>query len=216
VWIDEYATVSTDSGEGARLIAELVADGVAGTADFGRFVNNTTYFRPSAFDERAAMPTLLRLLPSLTDRELVGTVAAHLRRPWARPAAFPELFRAFHRFASAETTVGWTIGDALVCAADYHRVPELIDVCSDRRFGASRQMVVDAMWRFRKSPEVAPLLQSLLHDATVAGHAASALRRTIGDAAALSLMVAARNEAEDRAAQRGLDRNIRRATRNLT
>jgi hypothetical protein len=58
--------------------------------DFGRFVNNTTYFRPSAFDERAAMPTLLRLLPTLTDRALVGTVAAHLRRPWARPTAFPK------------------------------------------------------------------------------------------------------------------------------
>ncbi len=162
------------------------------------------------------MPTLLRLLPSLTDRDLVGTVASHLRRSWARPAAFPELLKAFIRFALPGTNIGWAIGDALACVADYRRVPEVIEVCSDRRFGTSREMVVDAMWRFKKNPEVAPLLESLLYDATVSGHAAGALRRTIGGEAALPLMLAARNAADDRRAQRGLDRNIRKASRSPT
>jgi hypothetical protein len=211
--IDQNAAVVTGKSEVDRLIAALVADGVAGVEDFGRFISNPTYFRPSAFDELAAMPTLLRLLPTLTDRDLVGTVAAHLRRPWARPSAFPELLRAFNRFAPGADGIGWAIGDALASAADYQRVPELIEVCSERSFGTSRQMVVDAMWRFKKNPEVAPLLESLLRDATVAGHAAGALRRTIGEQAALPLMIAARNEAEDRSAQRGLDRNIRKASR---
>jgi hypothetical protein len=56
------------------------AAGVNGVEDLGRFVNDVTYLRPSMFDERAAMPVLLELLPTLTDPTLVRAVAAHLRR----------------------------------------------------------------------------------------------------------------------------------------
>ena len=42
--------------------------GVSGFADFGRFVNNTEYFQASQFDEQSAMPVLMGLLPSLTDK----------------------------------------------------------------------------------------------------------------------------------------------------
>jgi hypothetical protein len=43
-----------------RLRAVLASEGIAGTEDLGRFVSNVEHFRPSAFDERAAMPILLR------------------------------------------------------------------------------------------------------------------------------------------------------------
>jgi hypothetical protein len=83
-----------------QLVREsLMLAGVAGTEDLGRFVNDTRYLQPSAFDERAAMPILLELLPRLTDPRLVAAVAAHLRRPWARPAAFGPLVDAFRRWA---------------------------------------------------------------------------------------------------------------------
>jgi len=41
------------------------------------------------------MPVLLELLPTLMDLTLVSAVAAHLRRPWARPTAFGPLVGAF-------------------------------------------------------------------------------------------------------------------------
>lgn len=57
-------------------------------AIWGYFVNNAA-FRPSTFDERVAMPVLLRELPSLSDpRIVVVVVVEHLHRPWARPDAF--------------------------------------------------------------------------------------------------------------------------------
>jgi hypothetical protein len=73
----------------------LVAAGVEGAEDLGRFVSDGRYLQPSKFDEWAAMPVLLELLPRLTDPTLVSAVAAHLRRPWARPAAFGPLVDAF-------------------------------------------------------------------------------------------------------------------------
>jgi hypothetical protein len=46
-------------------------------------------------------------------------------------------------------------------------------------------MIVDALWRFRKSPPVVPTLVSLITDPAVALHGLSALRRSIGPVAAL-------------------------------
>jgi hypothetical protein len=48
----------------------LMLAGVAGAEDFGWFVNDARYWQLSAFDERAAMPVLLELLPTLTDPRL--------------------------------------------------------------------------------------------------------------------------------------------------
>lgn len=56
----------------SRVQAALAEAGVAGVHDFGRFVSNTKYFEPSSFDERAAMPVLLTVLPTLTDPKVVG------------------------------------------------------------------------------------------------------------------------------------------------
>jgi hypothetical protein len=71
-------------GEWRTVRDALTSAGVMGAEDLGRFVNNTTYVRLSKFDEQAAAPTLLRVLPALKDPRLVTAVAAHLRRPWLR------------------------------------------------------------------------------------------------------------------------------------
>jgi hypothetical protein len=72
---------TSTSAAGSARDGSLAAAGVIGVEDLGRFVNDVTYLRPSMFDERAAMPVLLELLPALTDPTLVRAVAAHLRRP---------------------------------------------------------------------------------------------------------------------------------------
>jgi hypothetical protein len=164
---------------------ELVRAGVEGAEDLGRFVNDVRYLRSTRFDERAAMPVLLELLPRLTDATLVRAVAAHLRRPWARPAAFGPLVDAFRRWAPQGGDAGWQLGDALASAAGPHDLPVLLDLASDAGYGTARQMIVDSLWRFRKSPLVEPALVALVTDPAVALHAMSALRRSIGPAAAL-------------------------------
>jgi len=163
----------------------LVAAGVEGAEDLGRFVSDVRYLRPSKFDERAAMPVLLELLPTLMDLTLVSAVAAHLRRPWARPTAFGPLVDAFRLWAPLSADAGWQLGDALASAARPDDLPVLLDLVSDTRYGMARQMIVDSLWRFRKPPLVEPALVSLITDQAVALHAMSALRRSIGPASAL-------------------------------
>jgi len=52
---DDWATVKN----------ALRAAAVPGVDEFGRFVNNTKYFEPSGFDDVAAAPVLVALLPAL-------------------------------------------------------------------------------------------------------------------------------------------------------
>jgi hypothetical protein len=101
------------TSEWEQLRAKLAAEGVSGTEDLGRFVRNVEHFRPSTFDERAAMPVLMRELARLTDPKLVSAGAGHLARGWARPDAFIPLREAFIRWAEADAVTGWHIGDAL-------------------------------------------------------------------------------------------------------
>ena len=175
-----------------RVRAALRDHGVAGAADLGRFVNDGRYFRPSELDERAAMPVLVALLPTLSDARVVCAVASHLRRPWARPAAFPALLDAFRRWAVLDDpAAAWALGDSLANAARSEDLRVLLDVADNRGYGRARQMVVHALWRFRSSAAVAPALVLLLDDPDVALHAMSALRRCVGSEAALPYLRAA-------------------------
>jgi hypothetical protein len=154
--------------------------GVSGFEDLGRFVNNTEHFRPSALDERAAMPVFIELLPRLSDPKLVGAVASHLRRPWARPTAYEVLLNTFERWAALDATAAWHIGDALASAATKDDVSEMLGLATATKYGIARQMIVDSLWRFKADTDVEPVLVSLINDPDVALHAMSALRRAVG------------------------------------
>jgi len=172
-----------------RVLLALTDAGVRGAVEFGRFVSNTQHFRPSDFDERAAMPVLLRLLPSLTDRKVVGAVAGHLRRSWARPAAFEALLAAYQRWGTEdETGAGWHLADALVAASELGHLDDLLALAAAGRYGKSRQMLVNSLWRFGSDARVSPVLAVLCADRTVAVQAMSAYRRTVGNEAALPLL----------------------------
>lgn len=194
-----------------RVRHELTAAGVEGVVDFGRFVSDTTHFRASRFDERAAMPTLLAILPSLTDPRVVAAVAGHLRRAWARPSAFPVLRDAFVRWSELNDGAGWALGDALGTAADKARVGDLIELAANSSHGKARQMVVYSFRRFKSDERVPAVLAKLLTDPDVALHAAGALRHVLGNAAALPFLRAAREQAIDFTAVASLDREIKKA-----
>jgi hypothetical protein len=182
------------SEEWESLRNDLADAGVAGDEDLGRFVSNVEFFQASTFDEKAAMPILIKALPSLSDPALVSAVAGHLRRPWARPAAFNVLLDAFRRWAARNPTVGWQLGDALGNAAVIDCLDDLLGVCENARYGTTRQMPVAALARFKRSPLVAPALLRLIYDPDVGLHAMSALRRVLGPAEALPHIEAVEHE----------------------
>ena len=163
------------------LLRGLVEHGVAGAEDFGRFVSNVTYLRPSNFDERAAMPVLIDALPRVHDPVLASTIASHLRRAWARPAAYEALLSAFKRFGVGSSSTGWAIGDSLASAATTKDAPELLRIVTNERFGTNRQMIVFSLHRFKSVVDVAAVLKTLTEDSEVSLHAMSAYRRTVGN-----------------------------------
>jgi hypothetical protein len=152
---------------------------------FGRFVNDTTHFAPSAFDVEASWPVLLEWFPRLNQPGLVETAAFYLGRPEPRVLAFPVLEAGFRHWASRDAVPGWTIGASLAATATIAQLPQLLDLVTDERFGKDRQMIVHTLWRYRKSELVAPILIDLIHDPDVSLHGTSALRQTLGNAPAV-------------------------------
>lgn len=67
-----------DDWQRARLLVTKLI--VIRADDLGRFVNNTDYFRPSQLAERASMPVLLQLLPTVSNAKLTCAIAGRLRR----------------------------------------------------------------------------------------------------------------------------------------
>jgi hypothetical protein len=203
------------TGDWARLKSALTDAGIAGAQDVGRFVSNTELFEASSFDERAAMPVLIEMLPTLSEPKVVSAVAGHLRRPWARPGAFEPLRAAFERWADDDSGVGWALGDALGSAAGKRDGPALLSLAVDPRYGRSRQMIVSALSRFKKDPAVAPALESLIDDPDVALHAMGALRMVIGNERALPFLRRIRDTHEDPQVRGQAIAQIRKAERAL-
>jgi hypothetical protein len=77
------------------------------------------------------------------------------------------------------------LDDALASAAQVRDLSGSLDLVAEARYGTTRRMIVKSLWRVRKSPLVEPALVALITDPAVALHAISALRRSIGPAAAL-------------------------------
>lgn len=158
----------------------LLAAGVRGVEDLGRFVNNTEFFAPSRLDERAAAPVLLELLPELTNPQVVATVGRHLQGPWVRPGGYEVVLAAFKRWATWPGEAGWVLSDTLARAADKSRARDFLELAVDDRLGSARCFIAGALWRFKAVAEVEPALRRLVTDPEVAPMAMTALQRVIG------------------------------------
>jgi len=156
------------------------------------------------------MPVLLDLWPRLTLPSVVTAVAGHLRRPWARPA-FPALLTAFYRWAPQDNHTAWAIGNALATAAGKQHLPELLAIARNPGYGATRAVIVDCLWRFRKDNRVAEVLVRLLDDADVCLPAMSALRRTLGNNAVLPYLRRTRDHHPDPKIRQHAGKQVRRA-----
>jgi hypothetical protein len=207
--METFARMVSVPDEKQRVIDTLRAAGVSGADDFGYFVN-PEHFRPSEFDQRAALPVLLDLLPSLTDAKVVAAAARHLRQRAARPTAFVPLLGAYERWATnTDLDTGWALGDALVTAATTQNAAALFHLAVKREYGKSRQMIVYQLWRFRSEPETQHVLASLLEDPDVSLHAISSYRRTVGDETALPILVKLEAKSEDPKVRKQAERAVR-------
>lgn len=206
-------------GLGAAIIAIVTTDtesirqaledaGVTGSHDFGRFVNDIDHFAPSTFDERAAMPVLISLLPVLSDVASVNATARHLGRPWARPAAFDPLYHAFLYWAPQNENLGWTIGDSLITTSTIKNLGTLLALSLDSQFGRSRQMIVNSLWRFKKDSRVADALITLIEDRDVSLQAMSALRRAVGNGEAIAHLIRVRDTSTDQIVRKQAQKSI--------
>lgn len=118
-----------------------------------------------------ALPVLLDWLTDLDDRLPAGherdTVREGLARALtvkaARPVAAAEMIRQFRSPAADAGKLRWTFGNALSIVADDSVIDEVIDLFTDRRWGADRQMLAGVLVRSR-DPRAGQALVSQLDD----------------------------------------------------
>lgn len=180
------AVSQVGNGSMGALLAEL--------AEVGFPVASLTELRTSGARYRAAVPVLLRWLPTVSDRQAKEDLVRALSVPWARPVAARPLIDEFERVDERVDPTGtglrWAIGNALSIVADDSVFDDLVRLVEDQSFGKARQMVVVGLGR-SKRPEAVSVLIGLLDDEDVSGHAVKALAKLGADEArpALERMV---------------------------
>ena len=123
-----------------------------------------------------AVPILIEALRTVQHPAAKQIVVRALSVPWARPAAAKPLIEEFLKLSADFFSLKWTIGNALSVVGDESVADELIALAKERRHGETRQMVVMALGKLRKTRPV-PVLMGLLDDPLVAPHAIDSLGR---------------------------------------
>ncbi len=125
----------------------------------------------------AAIPILLKWLPVTHDEAIKETIVRALSVPAAKPVAALPLIRELRKLESTRgLSIKWAIGNAMAVVADDSVFSELREFVLNRRYGKAREMFVVAIGNMR-NPEASILLNMLLKDDEVAGHALMAIRK---------------------------------------
>ncbi len=166
--------------ENRRRYAEAAAGLLVDLAAAGFVVETLAQLRQRGVGDRSAVPVLVKWLPQVSYLPLKRDVIATLGSAWARPAAAGPLVAEFGRIDpdedTADTSVRWSIGDALERVADESVVDDLIAIATDVGQGRHRALVVAALGNMGKARDrVLPVLVGLLDDEVVAPYAVMAL-----------------------------------------
>lgn len=180
------------------LLGELEKAGID-TTDFGRFVNRVVpgVIEPAYFDEERATPHLLKWLPAIADPSHKETVVRHLKNPAARGIAVDLLIEEFRH---APDDLRWVIADTLQYIVTPKQHDAIVELAATHRYGASRQMLVDMLWRV-KTDRAREVIIDSLKDPTVVLHASSALRRSVGNKQAITHLEPLARDADPRIAR---------------
>ncbi|MEV7692170.1 HEAT repeat domain-containing protein [Microbacterium sp. NPDC089189] len=148
---------------------------LARLAALGYEVGSLAELRNSGQRYSSAIAVLIEALGEIHDERSLKEVVRSLGVPWARPAAVAPLIALFHTCDGAsDSDLRWAIGDALGATWDDAWFDDLATIAADPKYGRAREMLVLGFGRSKRR-EAADVLVSLLPDATVNGHAASAL-----------------------------------------
>lgn len=166
--------------ENRRRYAEAAEELLADLAAAGFVVETLAQLRQRGVGDRPAVPVLVKWLPMVSYLPLKRDLIATLGSPWARPAAAGPLIAEFRRVDpdedKADTSVRWSIGDALERVADESVVDDLIAIATDVGQGRHRALVVAALGNMGKARDrVLPVLVGLLDDEVVAPYAVMGL-----------------------------------------
>ena len=168
---------STNRPEWDLVRAKLRDEGLD-DEDFGLFAPF------SRFDDAAAVPVLMELLPQVKDRGLKETIVRHLTDKAAKPVAAPLLLDEFRKTPKEDSSLKWALGSALSSVCTSEHIPTLIQLATDKTHGMGRQEIVTRLGNGPKTEQIAQALIDLLGDEDVTLHAISALRRQLGNEAA--------------------------------
>lgn len=166
-----------ESAEG--LLADLAVAGFPGIEEVGDL-------RRRGLDYKAAVPILLRWLPSARYLLLAEDILRTLSVGFAKNLALPEFLQFFRQPPAAEDPIRpltsepaeehlrWVIGNGLGIFAEPSVADDLIGLARERGFGQARTQIVLALPK-TKDDRVPGVLLSLLDDPTVAAFAIEAL-----------------------------------------
>lgn len=122
-----------------------------------------------------ALPILIAWLDKDLYEALKEDIVRTLSMPWAKPDASKALIKEFKRIGE-ENSLNWAIGNGISITAMESDVDDLLGIIANKKFGTSRQMIVQYLFKL-KDPRIEINLIPLLDDEDVQGHAIYALGR---------------------------------------
>jgi hypothetical protein len=171
--------VSADAGAGSSREAYMRAAQplLDELAALGFRVHRVNELRRHGARYAVAVPVLVRALERATDPMLVEELARVLAVPWAAPALRP-LIEAFRRAPNSPPPPKAALAAAIEALADDSVAEELLEIARAKEHGNARELVVLALAKLddERAPDV---LEELLHDRGVGGHALTALLRIV-------------------------------------
>jgi hypothetical protein len=135
-------------------------------------VNTVSELRHERRQYRAAIPTLLRWLPRISDRHVKEEIIRTLSVPWAKPTAAPVFIDEFRK--AEDEGVRWALANGLEVVADDAVFEDLVQLVRDKNNGKAREMLAVALGNM-KDPRAVAVLIDLLGDAEIVGHAVMGL-----------------------------------------
>lgn len=142
---------------------------------------------------RAAIPTLLKWLPQISDRHVKEDIIRTLSVPWAKPTAAPVFIDELRK--TEDEGVRWALANGLEVVADDVVFDQVVELVRDKKYGKAREMLAVALGNMKDGRAVAVLVD-LLGDVEVAGHAVMGLGKLKSSEARVALEAMTRHPTE--------------------